>query len=117
MIPSDKDRFPKLVAAFDAALIDGLRQHARENGGSYRASATTLKPIAIRACKEALESEFDDEGKPLPVSAGLALNVWNAVISINESAYSQRLERLEKANTLGFKVIRGARATAAGFVE
>lgn len=113
---SDQDRYPALVAAFEAALIDGLREHAKANNGAYQASTITLKPIAIRAFDEAMTSEYDEQGQPLPVSPRLAANVWNAVLSINESAYSQRLERLEKAGTLGFKVVRGAKATAAGFI-
>lgn len=111
---TERERFPGLVEAFQAAVIDRLAERAKENGGIYVPSTDALNAAALGAMQEVVESETE------PVGPMLAIAVWTAVIKTNESAFRQVLERKEKAGTLGFKV-GAARATpksiAAGYLK
>lgn len=126
---TDKEKFPLLVAAFEAAIIDRLLEQAEEGlsdadkafnqeqkeiddpkerkplvKGVYRPATATLLSAAFPAFKEVVESEAE------LVSPMLAVAVWEAVMKTNESAFRQSLERKEKAGTLGFKVAAGGRS-------
>ncbi len=59
-----------------------------------------------------VESEVD------PVEPMVAVNVWNAVMLTNESAFHQGMKRAIDAGTLGgIKMQTGAKAIAQGYNE
>ena len=108
---TNKERFPGLLASFEAAIVDRLAEIAAANGGVYQPSAPALRTAAIKAWKEVAESETD------PIDGELSANVIFAVLSVNESAFSQKLERKAEAGTLPFKVARGSKGKASGYVS
>lgn len=113
---SDAERFPLLVARFEATLLDALRTKAKANDGVWTPSASALKEAAVPAFEEAMTADFDADGAEVHHSPRLLANVWVAVMKINESAYRQSLERMEKAKTLGFSLESKTRTTAKGYV-
>jgi hypothetical protein len=113
---TDAERFPVLVKRFEEGLLDGIREIAKEAGGSWTPSAPNLKAAAIPAFDECMTSDFDAAGVEIQHSPRLMINVWNAVLKINESAYRQHLMRLEKAKQLGFELKTEVAAKAGEYV-
>ena len=106
---TNAERFPELVVAFRNAIYDQIKE---KHGATYVPSTASLREAAFGAMKEVLESEVD------PVSPMLAVNVWNAVMLTNESAFHQGMKRdIEKGLLLGIKLTTGARAIASKYVE
>lgn len=107
---TDIARFPALVVSFRKAIYDQLKADHPE--GTYIPRTAALRSAAFKAIKEVIESETE------PVGNMLALNVWNAVMLCNESAFHQGMEREIEAGTLtGIKVVKGAKAVAKGYFE
>lgn len=113
---SDREKYPILAKAFAEALLETIRSEAKKNGGKWEATTANLRACAIEAFAESMESEFDSEGNPLVFSPRLLANVWCSEIKINESAYRQGLQRMEKAKTLGFELITSTAAKAGDYV-
>lgn len=93
--------FVATVDAFKAALMDQLEEQANVSGGTYTPSTDSLKAAAFPAMKEVVESS---EGTEDEVSPMMAVAVWEAVLKVNESAFRQGLERMNKAGLLKFKL-------------
>ena len=107
---TDKERFPALVISFRKAIYDQLK--LANPDGKYIPSTASLRTAAFAAIKEIVESEVD------PVSPLLAVNVWNAVMLTNESAFHQGMAReIENGTLTGIKLVKGAKAVAAGYFE
>lgn len=97
---------------FRSAIYDALKEAAGATNGTYVPSTASLRAAAFKAIKEVIESEVE------PVGPMLAVNVWNAVMLTNESAFHQGMKRAIEAGTLsGIKIATGAKAIAAGYVE
>jgi hypothetical protein len=98
-------RLASLVVAFRKAIYDQLKEMAGAN--AYIPSTASLRAAAFKAIEEIVESEQED----LPPR--LLLNVWNAVMLTNESAFHQTMEREIKAGTLsGITMAKGAKAVS-----
>lgn len=112
---TNAERFPGLVVLFRSAIIDAIKEVAPklEDGTAiYAPSTASLRAAAFKAMKEVVESEAD------AVDAMLAVNVWNAVMLTNESAFHQGLKRSIEAKTVtGLKLVEGTKATASSYVE
>lgn len=107
---NDKDRFPALVIAFRLAIYDQLK--LANPDGRYIPSTAALRAAAFKAISEVVESETE------PVGYKLAINVWNAVMLTNESAFHQRMaEAVEQGTLTGIQVVKGAKAVAKGYFE
>lgn len=99
-----------MVPSFRLAIYDAIKE--ANPSGVYLPSTAALRTAAFKALKEVVESEVD------PVEPLLAVNVWNAVMLTNESAFHQGMERAITAGTLtGIKVLKGAKAVAGGYME
>lgn len=104
---AEAKRFPELVVNFRKAIYDQLKE---THGEQYIPSTAALRIAAFKAAEEVFGSEIE------PVPNRLALNVWNAVMLCNESAFHQGMERDIKAGVLqGIKIVKGARAVAQGY--
>lgn len=107
---NDKDRFTALVPLFRMAIIDSLKQSNPD--GKYIPSTASLRAAAFKAMKEIVESEAE------PVGPMLAVNVWNAVMLTNESAFHQGLKRsIDNKEVTGLTLVAGAKAVAAGYFD
>lgn len=107
---TNKERFPGLVVAFRKAIYDALK--AANPDGKYVPSTGALRAAAFPAMKEIVESETE------AVEPMLAVNVWNAVMLTNESAFHQTMEREIKTGTLsGITLVKGAKAVASTYNE
>jgi len=106
----NKARSPGLVSAFRKAIYDALKQANPD--GKYIPSTAALRAAAFKAIKEVIESETE------AVEPMLAVNVWNAVMLTNESAFHQGMAReIEKGTLTGITVVKGAKAVAAGYFD
>lgn len=94
-----QEKFASLVGLFKRAIIDKLQE---QHGETYVANTGNLKNAAFAAFKELTESE------DIPPMHAVA--VWEAVMHVNDSAFHQELERMEKAGNLKFKVVRAKRS-------
>lgn len=113
---TNAERFPLLVPLFRAAILDAIKAALPAAGSDglqgYTPSTAALRSAAFKAMAELVASETE------PVDAMLAVNVWNAVMLTNESAFHQGLERDIKAGTVsGLKIVKGHKAVAQGYVE
>lgn len=107
---NDKDRFPALVVSFRKAIYDALK--TAHPDGRYIPLTASLRAAAFSAIKEVIESEAE------PVSPMLAVNVWNAVMLTNESAFHQGMAReIENKTLAGIELVKGAKAVAKGYFE
>lgn len=105
---NDKERFPALVINFRKAIYDALKEANQD--GRYIPSTASLRAAAFKAADEVFGSEVE------PVSNRLALNVWNAVMLCNESAFHQGMERDIKSGVLqGIVIAKGAKAVASSY--
>lgn len=105
---TDKERFPGLVVNFRKAIYDQLK--SANPDGRYIPTTAALRQAAFAASTELFEAETD------PVSWRLAVNVWNAVMLTNESAFHQTMQREIEAGTLaGIKMVKSAKAVAQGY--
>lgn len=94
-----------MVGGFRKAIYDQLK--LANSDGKYIPSTGALRAAAFAAMKEVVESEAD------PVEPMLAVNVWNAVMLTNESAFHQGMEREIKNGTLtGITMQKGSVAVA-----
>lgn len=101
-------RLAGLVVAFRAAIIDRLKEDA--NGSALIPSTGLLRSAAFRAMQEVVEAETED------VPPRLLLNVWQAIMLCNDSAFWQGLERDIKAKKVeGLTIQRGAKAVAGNY--
>ena len=106
---TNAERFPELVVSFRKAIYDAIKE---KHGETYVPSTASLREAAFSAMKEVIGSEVD------PVEPMLAVNVWNAVMLTNESAFHQGMKRdIDKGLLLGIKLTTGARAIASKYVE
>lgn len=102
-------RLAALVVAFRKAIYDRLKETAGESG-VYIPSTASLRAAAFPAMQEVVESETED------IPPRLLLNVWNAVMLCNDSAFHQAMERDIKSKQLvGITVQRGAKAVASNY--
>jgi hypothetical protein len=108
VMKTNAERFPELVVAFRKAIYDKIKEKFADG---YVASTASLRACAFPAMKEVVESEVD------PVEPMLAVNVWNAVMLTNESAFHQGLERDIKNKVVEIKLIKGSRAVAGTYCE
>lgn len=107
---TNAERFAELVPMFRLAIVDKIKE--ANPSGTYLPSTQALRVAAFAAIKEVVESEVE------AVPPMLAVNVWNAVMLTNESAFHQGLERAISAGTVtGLKVVKGAKAVASGYFE
>ena len=107
---NDKDRFPALVISFRKAIYDALKEANAD--GRYIPSTAALRAAAFKAIKEVIESETE------AVSPMLAVNVWNAVMLTNESAFHQGMGRdIENGILTGLTLVKGAKAVAKGYFD
>ena len=107
---TDQERYPALVNAFRLAIYDALKAEVGE--GVYSPNTASLRAAAFKAIGEVLDAETD------PVSNRLALNVWQAVMLCNESAFHQGMARAVEQGTLtGIKIAKGAKGKAMGYFE
>ena len=98
-------KLAQLVVMFRKAIYDQLKEQVGAN--AYVPSTASLRGAAFKAIAEVIEAEQDD----LPPR--LILNVWNAVMLTNESAFHQTMEREIKAGTLtGIQMAKGAKAVS-----
>jgi len=98
-------RLAALVVAFRKAIYDQLK--AACAGSAYIPTTAALRGAAFKAIEEVVDGEQED----LPPR--LLLNVWNAVMLTNESAFHQTMEREIKAGTLsGITIAKGAKAVS-----
>lgn len=129
---SNVERFPGLVTLFRAAIIDQLKEQLKDGQKDkdgnlvYIPSTAALRSAAKLAMKEIVEShdcepteeQLADKAFEGPVSPMLAVNVWDAVMLSNESAFHQGLARdIEKKLVTGLVILKGAKAVAQGYVE
>lgn len=98
-------RLASLVVGFRKAIYDQLKEQAA--GSAYIPTTAALRAAAFKAIAELVDAESED----LPPR--LLLNVWNAVMLTNESAFHQTMEREIKAGTLvGITMAKGAKAVS-----
>lgn len=101
-------RLAALVIAFRLAIIDQLK--AQANGSALIPSVAALRAAAFKAMEEVVEAEVDD------IPPRLLLNVWQAVMLCNDSAFWQGLERDIKAKKVeGLEIVRGTKAVAGSY--
>lgn len=107
---TNKERFPALVIGFRKAIYDQIK--LANPDGKYIPTTGGLRAAAFPAIKEIIESEAE------AVEPLLAINVWNAVMLTNESAFHQGMEREIKSGTLiGIKLVKGAKMLASQYNE
>ena len=103
--------FPSDVVAFRKAIYDQIK--LANPGGSYIPTTASLRAAGFTAMKELIESE--DAGAITPMHA---VNVWNAVMLCNESAFRQRMaDHIKSGELTDIKLVSGAKAVAKGYFE
>lgn len=101
-------RLAALVIAFRLAIVDQLKEQA--NGSAIVPSVALLRGAAFKAIAEIVDAEQED----LPPR--LLLNVWQAVMLCNDSAFWQGLERDIKSKKIeGLEIARGTKAVAGSY--
>lgn len=112
---TNAERFVELVPLFRAAIVDAIIAAGTPGADgkvTYVPSTAALRGAAFKAMKELVESE------PEPVEPMLAVNVWNAVMLTNESAFHQGLKReIDAGKHPKLKLVAGAKAVAMSYVE
>lgn len=112
---TNAERFVELTPLFRAAIVDAIVASgtAGQDGKvAYVPSTAALRQAAFTAMKELIASEAD------PVEPMLAVNIWNAVMLTNESAFHQGLKReVDAGKHPKLKIVAGAKAVAQSYVD
>ena len=99
-----------MVPQFRKAIYDALKEAHKD--GVYIPSTAALRSAAFAAMKELLASEVE------AVEPLLAVNVWNAVMLTNESAFHQTMAReIENGTLAGITIRKGAKSVARTYME
>lgn len=112
-------RLASLIPAFRLAIYDQLKlmvglptvgEDGKQVDPVYIPSTASLRSAAFKAIEEIVDAESED----LPPR--LLLNVWNAVMLTNESAFHQTMGRAITDKTLtGITIAKGAKAVAGNY--
>lgn len=109
-----QERFPELISLFRSDIYSHLKKAYPD--GKYIPTTAALRAAAFAAMRDLVESATETEDGP--IEPMLALNVWNAVLLCNDSAFHQTMARaIEKKELTGIEIVRGAKAVSGTYFE